>query len=176
MPRSIVNELIRAPGNAALDRLMASVAATPQQRSFVVPSPRSVWDGIAGFITSLTPRTLGIASAAAVVLLVVQAAAIGLLATRDSGTAGSGTYTTASGPKTSPARDSIQAMVTLQPSVTAGALTAALVDLKGSIIEGPTADGYYLVRMPGTKSESAAAIAKLKAKADIFAFVIQASR
>ena len=138
----------------------------------MVPSPSSVWDSIAGFITGLAPRTLGFAAATAVVLLVAQATAIGLLATRDIGKGG-GTYTTASGPK---AADGIQALVTLQPGVTASALTAALFELKGSIINGPTADGYYRVRLPGEKAESGAAIAKLKAKSDIFGIVIQASR
>ena len=170
-----VNESIPAPRTAALDRLMASIATTPQQRQIVVPTPSSVWESIASFLGGLSPRTLGFAATTAVILLVVQATAIGLLATRDAGK-GVGGYTTASGSRSAPAQDGIVALVTLQPGVTASALTAALVELKGSIVEGPTADGYYRVRMPGVKADSAVAIAKLKAKADIFGLVIQASR
>jgi hypothetical protein len=144
---------------------------TPQPRHLTVPSPASVWEKVAGYLGGFSPKTLGLAAAAAALLLVAQAATIGVLVTRDTGVG----YETASDPATGP-RDGMQILVTLQPGVTAATLTAALVELKGSIVEGPKAGGYYRLKLTGDKADSAAAMAKFKAKADVFAIAVPASR
>lgn len=167
-----VNEVIRAPSPANLDRLMAQVAATPQARVLSVPSPASVWEKVAGFLTSFSPTTLGIAGAAAAVVLVAQAATIGYLASKDRGAAGG--YETASGPVT--AQDGVQALVTLQPGITAGALTAALGELKATILDGPRGGGLYRIKINGDSADAQALIAKAKSRSDVFAFVGAATR
>lgn len=165
------NETIAGPSPAALDRLLAKVAATPQPRAFAVPSPVGVWEKIAGFMSSFAPNTLGMAGAAAALLLVLQAVTIGALVTRDGG----GGYQTASG-GSSVQSDGIQALVMVQPAVTAAALTAALRDLKATVVAGPTADGLYRLKLAGDKADADAAVARLKARADVFAFVGPAPR
>ena len=161
------NETIATPSSANLDRLMASVANTAQSRSIAVPTPASIWENIAGFVSSLSPKTLGMAAAAAALALVVQAATIGTLVTRDS----PGSYQTASGGPTSATTEGVQALVSLQPSVTATALTAALSDLKATIVDGPKAGGVYRVRIAGDKVDATTIVAKLKTRTDVFAFV-----
>lgn len=164
------NEAIKGPSAAALDRLMAQVAATPQPRSIAIPSPASVWEKIAGFITSLSPNTLGVAGAAAAVLLVLQAVAIGTLVTRDTGSG----YQTASGPMV--AGDGVEVHVLLQSGVPAGTLTTALREIKGTIVAGPTAEGYYRVRLAADKANPDTAIARAKGRSDIFVLVTKAAR
>jgi anti-sigma factor RsiW len=160
------NEVIAAPSTAALDRLMTTIARTPQPRHLSVPSPASVWDKIAGFVSSLSPKSLGIAAAAAAIALVVQAAAIGVLMTRDGGG-----YETASGPPAGTG-ESVYALVTLQPGIAASALTAALRDLGGAIVEGPRSDGHYRLRVAGKAADAPVVIGKIKARGDVFATVL----
>ena len=161
------NEAIAAPSTANLDRLMASVANTSQPRSIAVPSPASIWESIAGFVSSLSPKTLGMAATAAALVLVVQAATIGTLINSNS----SGGYQTASGGPASATTEGVQALVSLQPGVTATVLTAALSELKAAIVDGPKAGGVYRVRIVGDKADATAIVAKLKTRTDVFAFV-----
>ncbi len=160
------NETISAPSSANLDRLMASVANSAQARSISVPSPASVWEKVASFVGSFSPKTVGFAAAAAALVLVAQAATIGVLVKRDAGAG----YQTASGGPVAIA-DGIQAYVVLQPGVTGGALTGTLMELKASMIDGPKAGGIYRLRIASEKADGANAIAKLKARSDIFSFV-----
>ncbi len=127
-----------------------------------------MWDKIASFIGGFSPTTLGIASAAAAIVLVAQAATIGVLMTREKAAAPG--YVSASGPVT-PAGEGVQALVTLQPGVTASALTESLKDLKAAIVDGPKAGNIYRLRIAGDKNEAPAALARIKARTDVFAFV-----
>ena len=161
------NETIAAPSTANLDRLMASIAKTPQSKHFAVPSPASVWDKIANFIGGISPKTLGFAAATAALVLIAQAAMIGVLVNRDAG----GGYQTASGGPATVAGDGVQALIALQPGVTASALTSALTELKAAIVDGPKAGGVYRVRIAADKTDAQSLIAKLKTRTDIFSFV-----
>jgi hypothetical protein len=161
------NEAITAPCPAMLDRLMASIAATAQPRQMTIPSPQSVWEKIAKALSSVAPRSLGFAAAAAAVALVVQTAAIGVLINRDRGAG----YQTASGGATTPAGAGAYALISLHPNVSATSLTAALSELKMTIVDGPKAGGMYRVRTAADKADAAIALAKLKGRADVFAFV-----
>lgn len=163
------NEAISAPSPATLDRLMASVAATPQVRSFTVPSPASVWEKLAGLIVGVAPRTLGFAAAAAALVLVAQTATIGVLMNRDGGV-----YETASGDPATLATPGIQALVSLQPGVSAQTLTATLSQNKAAIVDGPRAGGIYRLRIAAEKADASAvaeALNRLKERSDVFAFV-----
>lgn len=162
------NEAIAAPAPANLDRLMAMVAATPQPRVFAVPSPASVWEKLAGFVNGMAPRTLGIAAVAAALVLVAQTATIGMLMN-----SGGGTYQTASGGSAMTVAG-VQALVSLQPGVSAQALTAVLTQAKAVIVDGPRAGGIYRLRMTTEKADEAATAAflkQLKDRSDVFAFV-----
>ena len=160
------NEMIGAPSSANLDRLMAAVANSAQARTISVPSPASVWEKVAGFIGSFSPKAIGFAAAAAALVLVAQAATIGLLVKGDPG---SGYQTASGGPAV--AADGVQALVVLQPGVTGGTLTGALMELKATMIDGPKAGGIYRLRIASDKADAASAIAKAKARSDIFSFV-----
>lgn len=169
------NEAIKGPSASSLDRLMASIGETPQARSFTVPSPSSVWEKVASFITGISPTTLGIAGAAAAIVLVAQAATIGVLMTRDGGGAGQAKFNTASDGQAPVSVGGVQALVVVQPGVTVGALTDALRDLKASVVDGPRS-GMYRLRVNGTEADAAATIAKMKGRTDIFSSVNPAPR
>jgi anti-sigma factor RsiW len=161
------NEAIAAPGRAGLDRLMASIAAVPAPRTAVVPSPWAVVEALAGMIRNLAPRTLGLAAAAAALLLVVQAVTIGTLSTRSTPAGG---YTTASG-DTTVATEGVQALVTLVPGISINTLTTALNELGATIVDGPKPGGIYRLRLAGDTARTPLAIERIKARTDIFAFV-----
>jgi hypothetical protein len=122
----------------------------------------------------LSPSTLGVTGAVAAIVLVAQAATISILMVRDK--TGSGAYHMAPGDPMMPAADGVQLLATLQPGATASSLTSALSELKATVLDGPTAGGVYRLRLAGASGDSPAGLAKVKAKADVFAFVGPAPR
>ena len=59
---------------------------------------------------------------------------------------------------------------------TASSLTSALSELKATVLDGPRAGGVYRLRLAGASADPPAGLAKVKAKADVFAFVGPAPR
>ena len=162
------NEAIAAPSPAALDRLMAAVAVTPQPRRLMVPSVTSVWDKFAALLGNLTPRTMGLAASAAAVVIMAQAITIGTLLPREGGR-----YFPESGPETAGVANGLEVLVALQPGAAASAFTSALVELNATVIDGPRS-GLYRLRIRSGTIDTAVAnqtIANLKAHPDVFAFV-----
>lgn len=163
-----VNQEIPAPLQA-LDRLKASLAGSPAVR--LQGMKASLLERVGAFLGGLTPRQLAYAGIAAVLALVVQAASIGTLMVRDHDGGRSG-YQTASGPKEAATAGTF-ALVSFKPAATAAAISTFLADSKFSIAEGPRAGGLYRVRLSGgvlSKAGADAALAKLKARADLIAF------
>ena len=161
------NQEIVAP-RAGLDKLKASLASSPSAR--LNAAKVSILDRIGTFLASLTPRQLAYAGLAAALALAVQTASIGALL---SGQTGGGGYTTASGPKSCVDKGSF-ALIALQPAAPAGTVSAFLAENKFKIVEGPAAGGMYRVCVSGevlSKDALDAALAKIKARADLVSFV-----
>jgi anti-sigma-K factor RskA len=137
------NEAIAAPGPDALARLRASIAAAaPRRRSqFAEVSQR-----LADWIGGLAPPRLGLAAAAAALVLVLQAAVIGaLVLERMSAPA----YQTASGAN---AEEGIELLVGFGEEATMGDISALLKQVGAVVVDGPRA-GLYRLRLPATGEE-----------------------
>ena len=63
----------------------------------------------------------------------------------------------------------------LQPGVAAGTLTAALSELKVTVVDGPRAGGIYRLRLAGG-GDAQAFVDRLKTRTDLFAFIGAAPR
>jgi hypothetical protein len=131
------NEAIPAPGREALDRLRASIAAAPHRQ----PLLAQISERLADWISGLAPPQLALAAAAAALLVMVQAAAIGALVLER---AGAPTYQTAGGDEI--AGDHIELLVGFSDTATIGEISALLKELD-AVADGPKA-GLYRLRLP----------------------------
>ena len=161
-----VNQEIVSPKNG-LDKLKASLASSPSMRLKAVQA--SLLDRVGIWLGGFTPRQLAYAGVAAALAIAVQAASIGSLMLNRGG---SGGYQTAAGTTTDLGKGTF-ALVAFQPAAPAGTLSAFLADNKFTITEGPKAGGVFVVRVSETvlaKDGLDAALAKLKARADLVSF------
>ena len=116
---------------------------------------------ISEFFASLTPRTLALASGAAVLAILVQAGFIAGVMLNETKTSG---YQTASAPATAPDAGTF-ALIRFAPQASADDVTKFLEANKLSIASGPTAGGLYKVRVAVTgipKAELARIVKKLQ--------------
>ena len=116
---------------------------------------------ISEFFASLTPRTLALASGAAVLAILVQAGFIAGVMLNETKTGG---YQTASAPTTAPDAGTF-ALIRFAPQASADDVTKFLETNKLSIASGPTAGGLYKVRVAVTgipKAELARIVKKLQ--------------
>lgn len=148
------NQAIAAPGPDALARLRASVAAAaPRRQSFFAQASQRFADWIA----SLAPPQLGMVAAAAALVLMLQAAAIGALVMQR---AGEPAYQTASGDEV--AGDKIELLVGFSEQATMGQISSVLKEIDAVVADGPKA-GLYRLRLPDRGEEvRAAAIERLQ--------------
>lgn len=133
--RSAAAEL-GAPSRAVLDRIMASTAP-----SLVRSTHASLMARFKDFVVSLSPRTLALASAAAMLLLVVQGISLGRFAFDD----GRGT-----GPELASDEQGTQSsqglvIVKFAEGASLAKVASALQDLDLVIVDGPTADGLFVI-------------------------------
>jgi hypothetical protein len=140
------NEAIKAPGRAAFDRLMASVAAAPRRQSLGVAFG-NLANRFSDWIAGLAPPQLALAAAVAALLVMLQAAAIGALVMER---AGAPTYQTAGGGETT--GEGIELLVGFADTATMGDIAALLKQLDAVVIDGPRA-GLYRLRLPDTGEE-----------------------
>jgi anti-sigma factor RsiW len=156
-----------SPPRASLDKLHAAISTDPRARLHAVKA--SFFDRVGEFLGGLAPRQLAYAGIAAALAITVQAASIGsLLSNRAPG----GGYETAAGPSEAAVIGTF-ALVAFQPAAPSGTLSAFLAESKITIVEGPKAGGVYRVRLSDkilAATDTDAAIAKLKARADLVAF------
>lgn len=155
-----------APPRAALDRLQASLAKSPSARLHAVQA--TFVDKIGVWLGSLAPRQLAYAGLTAAVLLAVQTASISSLM---SNRPAPGEFTTAS--DNAGLSKGTFALVAFQPAAPASTLSAFLAEGGYTIVEGPLTGGVYRLRVSDkvlAAAESAAALNKLKARADLIAF------
>ncbi len=136
-----LNETAGAPSPRALDRLLERIDAEPVRRPLF---DLDLGARLAGFLASLTPRTLAFAASAAALVLFVQFAALGGLVFAPK--AGAPIYRTASANTPSPAQGAF-VLVRFAPSASAADATAFLEKHGATIVDGPTAGGLYRVRV-----------------------------
>ena len=183
----VSNEMLGGAPAGALGKLRAAIAAEPK-RVTVASVRRSIWAEFARLLTAPTPRAVQWAGAAAVVLVVAQAAVIGGLVTSPRGPApgsngatqvakgvpqgeavtqmrpqSSARFRTASGQSGLGTR----VQVRFADDATAAKLAAFLRSERIEIVSGPKPGGYFEVRVSKTvlsDAEREAAIAKLEAE------------
>lgn len=152
-----LNETLGAPSTRVMDGLFKKIDAEPARRSL----PRlNLAARFGEFVAGLTPRTLAVASAAAVLALVLQAGVITGVLLNERG----GDYQTASAPATT-AADGSYAMIRFSPGATAAEITAFLDANKLTIAGGPAPGGMFRVRVAVTgipKAELARVVKQLQ--------------
>jgi anti-sigma factor RsiW len=152
-----LNETLGAPSARAMENLFAKIDAEPARRQ----TPLGFGNRISEFFASLTPRTLALASGAAVLAILLQAGFIAGMMLSETKMAG---YQTASAPTTAP-DESTFALIRFAPQASAADVTKFLETNKLSIAGGPTAGGLYKVRVAVTgipKAELARIVKKLQ--------------
>lgn len=166
-----INSAITAP-RGGLARLQRSLAADPRANARSVSIARlSLIDRIGAVLAALTPRQLAYASVAGLFALALQTGVISALLRTP--VTGSGGYETATGPGGAAATSGTYALVAFQPGAPAGTVTAFLAEQKIVVVDGPRAGGLYRVRLSAEALPADArdaAIAKLKARADLVSF------
>jgi len=147
------NKAIPTPGPEALARLRASIAAAPRGQSLWAQFS----DRLADWISGLAPPQLVLATAAAALVVMLQAAVIGALIVERTAAPD---YQTASGEDTT--SEGIELLVKFSETATAGKISAILEQLDAVVVDGPRA-GLYRLRIQGQGDENRkAAIEVLK--------------
>lgn len=134
------NEMAGAPSPGALDRLMGAIEAKsgPERAS----AAERGW--LSRLLGTPVPAGMQWAGAAAAVVIVLQAAALGYMTTiwPERGAR----YETASGDTTAPA-DGTYALVRFTDDATADEISGFLSDMDMTIVDGPKPGGVYTVRI-----------------------------
>lgn len=137
-----VNETLGAPPARAMDTLFSRIEAEAP-RAYRAPSA-GLLARFSGWVAGFSPRSLAYASAAAVLAILLQAAVItAIMIPRGE----RGGYVTASAPATDTGSF---AMVQFAPQANAAEIAAFLKNNKLSIVDGPTAAGFFKVRVAVT--------------------------
>lgn len=164
----LANEKVKAPSLGTIDQVMASVAG----KSRPAASARRVWDMITNLLGGPAPGGVRWAAAAAVFLLLAQAAVIGaLLIDRRSDP-----YQVAGG-KQAPAGGTTL-LVGFADQATAPAIAALLSEFDAQIIEGPKPGGMYRIRLgkaPATSADRDSIMRRLLARQDVIKLVLRST-
>ena len=140
------NEAISPPGAKALERLRASVAATPRRQPLSAVL-KQLSTRFSDWLAGLAPPQLALAVAMAALLIALQAAAIGALIMER---ASQSSYQTAGGELTT--GESIELIVGFSETATIGGITALLKRLDAVVADGPKS-GLYRLRLPASAQE-----------------------
>jgi hypothetical protein len=158
------NEAISARRAHSFARVAAAISATRDQ-----PVSRGVFNAIRLFFERPSGQSVRWAGAIAAVLIIMQAATIGRLAV----TQYSKPFATASGEPVSREPGSFAA-IRFADGATASAIAMLLADLDMRVVDGPAGGGLSTVRIGPqgmSDAERDRAIASLKARSDVVAFV-----
>ncbi len=149
-----LNESLGAPSARAMEKLFAAIdaeGALKRKTGFAFDLRTHVAEFLAGF----APRTVAYASAAAALVILLQAGVIGSMLLK-----GGPGFSTASAPDAKV--DSLNFYVNFNPQASSADITRFLKNQQGSIVEGPRATGTYVVRftVAGTSKGEAARLTK----------------
>jgi anti-sigma factor RsiW len=131
----LLNESLGAPSARAMQKLFAAIDAEPSPKASFNPLMR-----IAGFFSSLSPRTLAYAGIAAACVVLVQTGVIGTVLVKDRA---GGTFETAAFPA-QPAAGTF-ALLRFAPDASVADITQLLDAYQASIVSGPKA-GMFRVK------------------------------
>jgi anti-sigma factor RsiW len=148
-----VNESLGAPSARAMKSLFEKIDAEPAR----APAAASfnLMGRISEFMASLSPKTLAYAGGVAAIALLLQAGVIGKLVGERTGS-----FDMASAPATVTASQGVEALVRFSPQANAAEISEFLSANKASIVGGP-ADGFFRVRVPAKKEQTAEIVKKL---------------
>ena len=143
------NETLGAPSTRAMEKLMAGIEkesgpARQSRRAFSL----STW--VAETFSGLSPRTLTWATAAAALLIVVQAGILGSLYLGGGMPGSGGAYQTASKPPVSESAAGTFVLISFAPTATASDISGFLTANNLAVVDGPRAGGLYRVRIAST--------------------------
>jgi hypothetical protein len=142
-----LNESLGAPSAHAMEKLFAAIDA----ESAVARKPRFSFDlrtKVSEFFAGFGPRTVAFASAAAVLVILLQAGVIGSMMLK-----GDQSYGTASAPAQKV--ESVDLLVTFVPQATTDQVTKFLHDHSATIVDGPKGPGMYRLRFEADGSPKA---------------------
>jgi hypothetical protein len=150
-----LNESLRAPPAAALDRLMAKINAYEVEHPRRVPISERALGWISGVLSQLSPRTLAWSAMAAAVVICLEGGLLtGLLVDRHEGT-----HRLASVEATAESNGTY-ALVSFVGTVSMQDATAFLEDHHASLVEGPKS-GLYRIKIANEKLSDEALNARL---------------
>ncbi|MGE3991398.1 hypothetical protein [Pseudorhodoplanes sp.] len=149
-----VNESLGAPSARAMKTLFEKIDAEPAR----APAAASfnLMSRVSEFMASFSPRTLAYAGGVAAIALLLQAGVIGTMMSERTGTAPD----LASAPASVSVPLGVEALVRFSPQASAADITAFLDANKATIVGGP-ADGFFRVRVPANKDQTAEIVKKI---------------
>jgi hypothetical protein len=152
-----LNESLRTPPVAAMDRLMAKIDLYEAEHPRRVSISERAFGFVSGMLSGLTPRTLAWSAMAAAVVICLQAGLLtGLLVDRHEGAH----FKTAS-LETGAENKGTYALVAFVGALPLQEMTAFLLDHHVSLLEGPKPGGLYRVKLADEKLSAEALNAKL---------------
>jgi hypothetical protein len=161
-------EAMPAPARMSVERVVARI---PERRA----NPAGLHAAVTGWLdralASLSPAGLRWAATAALLLVVVQAAGIGLLMRGGGSERG---YETASG-QAGRVATGLFVIVRIDDSVSVATLGSALAEIGATIEHGPTADGLYRLRIGPADLDEAVRkdkLDRLRARSEVFPLVL----
>jgi anti-sigma-K factor RskA len=157
-----LNESLGAPSARAMQRLMADIEADASTARRV-PSSFSLGEWLSERLSAFSPRTLAWSATAAALAIVLQAGLLAGMFVNER--QGSAPFETASVSKVETVSPGTDALISFNPSATAGEITKLLQTYKMAIVEGPNGADIYTVRLAMTgmpKEELAKLIKRLQ--------------
>jgi anti-sigma factor RsiW len=152
----LLNESLGAPSSRAMQKLFAAIDAEPKRKASFNPLMK-----VAGFLSSLSPRTLAYAGVAGAVLVLLQAGVIGTVLVKDRA---GGTFQTAAFPAQSTA--GTFALLRFSPDAKADDITQLLDTYNATVVSGPKA-GMFRVKLGDkalSKQDAAQLLTRLQAE------------
>jgi anti-sigma-K factor RskA len=161
-----LNESLGVPSTRAMEKLFAAIEAegakTPARRPFDLAGR------ISSFLSSLAPRTLAYAAAAAAIALFVQAAVLTTIVVKDGSQATGGSVDLASAPTNA----NYHAVVRFTPQATAADVTRLLSAYNATVVDGPGRGGLYNIRFNGVdKGDVDKTVQRMQAETRIVEFI-----
>jgi hypothetical protein len=136
----LLNETLGAPSGHAMEKLFAKIDAEPARKQ---AASFNLTTRLAGFFSSLSPRTLAYAGSAAVLAILLQAGIIATVMMNETKTGG---YETASAPTTAPGVGAFT-LIRFAPQASSDDITKFLEANRLQVAAGPLPGGLYKVRI-----------------------------